>query len=83
MAAVTLELIPDVLAQPIAGTGWRPSETVAAALRSLLGTLRFLVDAAIVIAFYVLPLVIVLLIPVAIVWLAWRRWRKRKPVAKA
>jgi hypothetical protein len=83
MAAVTLELIPDVLAQPIAGTGWRPSETVATALRSLLRTLRFLVDAAIVIALYVLPLVILLLIPVAIVWLGWRRWRKRKPVTKA
>jgi hypothetical protein len=83
MAAVTLELIPDVLAQPIAGTGWRPSATVAGALRSLLGTLRFLADAAIVIVFYVLPVVVVLLIPVAIVWLVWRRWRKRKSAAKS
>ncbi len=81
MAAVTLELIPDVLAQPIAGTGWRPSETVAAALRSLLRTLRFLADAGIVLVLYVLPLVILLLIPVAIVWSVWRRRRNRKPVA--
>jgi hypothetical protein len=83
MAAVTLELIPDVLAQPIDGTGWRPSATVAAALRSLLRTLRFLADAVIVLALYVLPLVILLLIPVAIVWSVWRRWRHRKPATKA
>jgi hypothetical protein len=82
MAAVTLELVPDVLAQPIGGTGWRPSATVAAALRSLLGTLRFLADAAIVIVFYVLPVVVIVLIPVAIVWQVWRRWRMRKPIAK-
>ncbi len=82
MSAITVELIPDVLAQPIAGTGWRPSVTVSTALRSLVGTLRLVADAAIVIVFYVLPLVIVLLVPVAIIWFAWRRWRQRKPAIR-
>lgn len=82
MSAITIELIPDVLAQPIAGTGWRPSVTVSTALRSLVGTLRLVADAVIVIVFYVLPLAIVLLIPVAIIWLVWRRWKQRKPATK-
>ncbi len=82
MSAITIELIPDVLTQPIAGTGWRPSVTVSTALRSLVGTLRVVADAVLVIVFYVLPLVIILLIPVAIIWLGWRRWRQRKPVIK-
>ncbi len=82
MSAITIELIPDVLAQPIAGTGWRPSVTVSSALRSLVGTLRLVADAALVIVFYVLPLVVILLIPVAIIWLVWRRWKQRKSATK-
>jgi hypothetical protein len=82
MSAISIELIPDVLAQPIAGTGWRPSVTVSTALRSLVGTLRLVADAVIVIVLYVLPLAIILLIPVAIIWFVWRRWRQRKPVIK-
>ena len=82
MSAVTIELIPDILAQPIGGTGWRPSETVAEALGSLLRTLRFLVDAAIVLLVYVVPLIALLLFPLAIIWLGWQRWRRRKGAAK-
>ncbi len=82
MSAVTIDLVPDVLAQPIAGTGWRPSATVAEALRSLVRTLRFLVDAGIVVVFYVLPLLAVVLVPVAGLLLVWRRWRKNRGTAK-
>jgi len=83
MSSVTIELIPDILSQPIAGTGWRPSETVANALRSLLRTVRFIANAAIWIVLYVLPVAVIVLIPFAIVWLIWRRRRKGKPAAKA
>lgn len=76
MAAVTIELIPDVLARPIASSGWRPSETVRRAFRSLVNTLRFVADAAIWIVLYVLPVVAILSVPVAIVW---RIWRSRRP----
>jgi len=83
MAAVTIELIPDVLARPITGGSWRPSATVASALRALLQTLRFLVNAAIWIALYVLPVAVIVMIPFAIAWLVWRRRRRGKPVAGA
>lgn len=83
MAAVTIELIPDVLARPIAGSGWRPSETVAGAFRALVQTLRFIADAAIWIVLYVLPVAVVVLIPVAVVWWIWRRRRKGKPFDSA
>ncbi len=77
MSAVSIELIPDILAQPIAGSGWRPSATLVSALRSLTGTLRFLVDAIIVLVFYLLPVLAVVLIPVAALVLVIRRWRRR------
>jgi len=83
MSAVTIELIPDVLATPITIGGWRPSETVSRALRSLVQTLRFLVDAAIWVVLYVLPVVVVLLIPFAGLWSLWRRRKKGAPSAKA
>jgi hypothetical protein len=83
MAAVTIELIPDVLARPIASSGWRPSETVAGAFRALVQTLRFVADAAIWIVLYVLPVAAIVLIPFAAVWWFWRRRRKGEPIAKA
>jgi hypothetical protein len=76
MAAVTIELIPDVLARPISSSGWRPSETVRRAFRSLVNTLRFVADAAIWIVLYGLPVIGILSVPVAIVW---RIWRSRRP----
>jgi hypothetical protein len=83
MSAVTIELVPDVLAAPITVGGWRPSETVSKALRSLLQTLRLLVDAAIWIALSILPVVIVVLVPLAGLVLLWRRMKKGRPSAKA
>ena len=83
MSAVTIELIPDVLATPITVGGWRPSETVSRAIRALLQTMRSLIDAAIWIVLYVLPVLIVVLIPFALVWFLWRRRKARTPVAKA
>lgn len=82
MSAVTIELIPDVLAAPITVGGWRPSETVSKALRALLQTLRLLVDAAIWVVLYLLPIAVVLLIPVAALWSLWRRRKKGIPPAK-
>jgi len=83
MASVTIELIPDVLTRPISVGGWQPGGTLGNALRSLLGTLQFLVDAAIWVIFYVLPVVAVLLVPFVIIWLVLRRRRRGKPTAKA
>lgn len=83
MSSVAIDLIPDVLAQPIAGTGWRPGEAVSGALRALLGTLRFLVEAAIWVVLYILPAAVVFLLPVVGLWILWRRRKKAKPQAKA
>ncbi len=76
MAAVTIELIPDVLARPIASSGWRPSETVSQAFRSLVNTLRLVADAAIWVALYVLPVIAILSVPLAILWRIWSSRRK-------
>jgi hypothetical protein len=81
MATINIELIPDVLARPIVVAGWRPSGTAANALRTLVTTLQFIVDAAIWLIIYVLPTLVVIGIPFFILWLIWRRWRRRKKAA--
>jgi hypothetical protein len=78
MSAVSIELIPDVLARPIASGGWRPSETASAAVRALVDTLRLLAGAAIWVALYVLPIVALAAIPLGVIWLLWRRRRQRR-----
>jgi hypothetical protein len=82
MAAVSIELIPDVLAKPISKAGWRPGEALSGALRALLGTLQFLVEAAIWIVIYLLPVVVILVIPVGIIVYLWRRRRGSRSTHK-
>jgi len=83
MSAVTIELTPDVLAVPITVGGWRPSETVSRALRALLTTMRTLLDAAIWVVLYVLPVVAVLVVPALALWSLWRRRKGNRPGPKA
>jgi len=81
MATINIELIPDVLARPIVVAGWRPTGTAANALRTLVTTLQFIVDAAIWIIIYVLPTLVVIAIPFFILGLIWRGWRRRRKAA--
>jgi len=75
MATINVELIPDVLAKPLVVAGWRPTGTAANALRTLIRTLQFVVEVAIWLVIYVLP---ILVVPLFILWLIWRRWRRGK-----
>ena len=81
MATINIELIPDVLAKPLVVAGWRPTGTAASAVRTLIRTLQFIVDAAIWLIIYVLPTLIVIAIPFLILWMLWRRWRRRRKKA--
>jgi len=81
MATITVELIPDVLAKPIVVAGWQPSGTAANALRTLVRTFQRIVDAAIWLVIYVLPTLAVIAIPFFILWLIWRRLRRRREAA--
>ena len=78
LATVNIELIPDILAKPVVEPGWRPLETLKNAGRSLVNALKGLVDIAIWLVIYLLPLLLVVAIPVILLillvrWLARRR----------
>lgn len=77
LSSITVDLIPDELAQPIAVGGWRPTGTARSALQALVRTLQGLADVAIWLALYVLPVLVVLAVPIVVIVLAVRRLRRR------
>src|SRR5882724_4739891 len=56
LSTINLELIPDILAQPVVEPGWQPVATIKNASRSLLNSLKGLVDVLIWVILYILPL---------------------------
>lgn len=82
MATITLDIIPDELAQPIQIGGWHPEGTLRSAFQSLIYVLQFLVDAAIVIVVLIIPVLVVIAAPFAglffLVRAIVRRRRARK-----
>jgi hypothetical protein len=63
LSAITVDLIPDVAAQPLQIGGWHPEGTAKNALTAMLRTLRFLGDAAIWLVICVLPIGLLFGIP--------------------
>jgi hypothetical protein len=63
LSSISIELIPDVLAQPLQIGGWRPQGTAKQALETLIRTLQFIVDAGIWVLICVVPIAILLGIP--------------------
>ncbi len=82
LSTITIELIPDVLSQPVSVAGWEPQGVAKEALQTLVVALQGLANLTIWLAIFVLPLLIIFLIPVAlIIWLIrawWKRYKVRK-----
>jgi len=86
LSTITIELIPDVLYQPVSVAGWEPQGVAKEALQALVAALQGLANLTIWLVILVLPLLIIALIPVIIVvWLIrwwWKRSRTRKKAAE-
>ena len=83
LSSISVDLIPDVAAQPLQIGRWTPQGTVREAVESLIGTLQFLADAAIWGVICVVPVALILGLPL---WFAgraiWRRRQRRKAQAE-
>jgi len=81
MSAISMDLIPDALNQPIAVGGWQPQGVAKEALESLVRAFQGLATGAIWIGLYVLPLALIIGLPLyAVLRLVARRMRRTKPV---
>ncbi len=75
-SAISIELIADAAVQPLTIGRWQPVGVARDSIQALLNTLTVLANAAIWLILYLLPVLIVIAIPLAIVWRVFRRWRR-------
>ncbi|MGC8877820.1 MAG: DUF4349 domain-containing protein [Anaerolineae bacterium] len=64
MSTISIELVPDVLQQPVATMGWEPQGIAKSALQALVSALQVLGTLAIWALIFLLPLLVLVLIPV-------------------
>jgi hypothetical protein len=77
LATITIDLTPDILSKPITVAGWRPQGTAAAAISTLIKTLQLIADMAIWLLLFILPVMLVLLLPFVALFFLWRWYRRR------
>ena len=83
LSAISIELLPDVVSQPLQIGRWQPEGTAKEALQSLIKAFQFLANATIWLVIYVLPVLLLLSIPFWVIrWIIIRR-RARKVTAKS
>lgn len=78
MSSITLEVIPDAIAQPVVEPGWAPLVIVKDALRSLVGTLQWLATVVIWVIVYIVPIFAILGLVLYLLWKVMRRSRARQ-----
>ena len=78
LSTIQLTLEPDAVAKPLVAEGWRPNETVRSSFGNLLAFLQGVADLLIYLVIVGLPVILVILIPVLLVRMAWRRWGPKK-----
>lgn len=77
-SAITVDILADAAVQPLTIGGWEPAGVAKDAVQALINTLQGIADAAIWLALYLLPVALVLLIPLWLIWLGIKRWRKSR-----
>ncbi|GAB4579735.1 MAG: DUF4349 domain-containing protein [Anaerolineales bacterium] len=77
-SAITVDILADAAIQPLTIGGWEPSGVAREAIQALINTLQGIADAAIWLVLYLLPVGLVLFLPLWLVWLGIKRWRKSR-----
>ena len=83
MSEISMDLIPDVAAEPVQVGPWSPLATAKAAVEALIQGLQWLADVAIWGAICVLPIAVVIGVPAFIIIRRWLRDRRLAKDAKA
>jgi hypothetical protein len=78
LSAISVELIPNEVVQPLTIGGWEPVGVIKNALQSLIGALQGLVNVLIWFALFILPILIVVGVPLYFIIRGLRNWRRRR-----
>jgi Domain of unknown function (DUF4349) len=86
-SAISIELVADAAVQPIEIGGWQPQGVMKEAVKALIRTMQFLLNALIWIVIYILPVLLVLfvifILPPLLLIRAWSRRRAKRKAAVA
>lgn len=82
-STVSIELTPDILSQPIEVGGWQPQGVARTALESLISTLQTLIEIAIWLLIFLIPVLLIIALPILILVFLVRRWRRRRKAKRA
>ena len=83
LSTITVELIPHILYQPVSVGGWEPRWVAKSALQSLVTALQGLANVLIWAVIFILPLLVIVLIPIGIIVLLIRAVARRRRAAKS
>lgn len=86
LSAISVVLVPNEVVQPITIGGWQPVGVIKDAIQSLIIALQGLVNVVIWIALFILPILLIIVLPLYFIvrgLVAWRRRRKQKREARA
>lgn len=78
LSAISVELIPNEVVQPLTIGGWEPVGVIKNALQSLISALQGLVNVLIWITLFLVPILIVIGIPLYLIIRGIRSWRRRR-----
>ncbi|MBN2554705.1 MAG: DUF4349 domain-containing protein [Anaerolineales bacterium] len=78
LSSISVDLIPDVAAQPLTIGKWQPQGTAKAAVQALISALKFLGNAAIWIVIFVSPILLLIAAPIVLIVRGVRKRRKNK-----
>ena len=79
LSAIRIELIAKASVQPVTVGGWQPVGVARDAVQALIEAMKGLVNVTIWLTIFFLPLLIIVVIPFAIIYLIVRRiWKRRK-----
>ena len=83
LATLEISLSPTPAVVPIVEDTWRPLEVARDALRSLVSGLQDVAEWGIHFAIFTLPMLILTLgVPLLVLYVVFRQWRKRRPPAE-
>jgi hypothetical protein len=82
LSAIHVELVPNEVIQPISIGGWEPVGVVKDAIQTLIVALQGLVNIAIWLALFILPIVLIIGIPLYLIIRGVRRRRQKRTEAE-
>lgn len=82
-STVSIDLTPDILSQPIEVGGWQPQGVARTALESLIAALQTLIDIAIWLLIFLLPILLIIALPIWLLIVLVRWWRRRRKAKRS